>query len=352
MAAVALGLGRTVVDGGQLPALLPALPAPAAAVLVGARTSLANSQRDVLRARPATATRPASRCASRATRLEVAEADGTLGRARPRPTRPRTTRIYDGISRPGVRLVSFAPVLKHGASRWPRSSSALLEIGRWGIGAPVEIEFAVEPRRSGPPAELRVPPDAPAGARRESRGARDRRRRPPTRLLCRSHQRARQRPHRRHPRPGRRRPRTASTARASPRDRAREVARFNAELARAGAPYLLIGVGRWGSADPWLGHPRHLGADRRRARDRRGRASATSRSTPSQGTPLLPEPHLVQRRLLHGQPRRRRGLRRLGLARGAARRRARPASCATCASTRPVVVKMNGQRGEGVILKP
>src|SRR5262249_33821209 len=41
--------------------------------------------------------------------------------------------------------------------------------------------------------------------------------------------------------------------RSTSRQTAQELARFNAEL--AGRPYLLIGVGRWGSADPWLGIP-------------------------------------------------------------------------------------------------
>ena len=36
---------------------------------------------------------------------------------------------------------------------------------------------------------------------------------------------------------------------------AMDVAQFNAELKSRGIPYLLIGVGRWGSADPWLGIP-------------------------------------------------------------------------------------------------
>ena len=38
-------------------------------------------------------------------------------------------------------------------------------------------------------------------------------------------------------------------------DVAREVARFNAELTRRGVPYVLIGVGRWGSSEPFLGIP-------------------------------------------------------------------------------------------------
>jgi len=36
---------------------------------------------------------------------------------------------------------------------------------------------------------------------------------------------------------------------------ASEVQRFNASLLEAQAPYVLIGFGRWGSADPWLGIP-------------------------------------------------------------------------------------------------
>jgi hypothetical protein len=42
-------------------------------------------------------------------------------------------------------------------------------------------------------------------------------------------------------------------ARASSRQVAAELAQHNAEL--AGRPYVLVGVGRWGSADPWLGIP-------------------------------------------------------------------------------------------------
>ncbi len=43
--------------------------------------------------------------------------------------------------------------------------------------------------------------------------------------------------------------------RAAARETAREVARINADLVKQRVPYLLIGVGRWGSADPWLGIP-------------------------------------------------------------------------------------------------
>src|SRR6185503_4462422 len=43
--------------------------------------------------------------------------------------------------------------------------------------------------------------------------------------------------------------------RAQSRSVAQEIARYNSELSREERPYLLIGVGRWGSADPWLGIP-------------------------------------------------------------------------------------------------
>jgi hypothetical protein len=43
--------------------------------------------------------------------------------------------------------------------------------------------------------------------------------------------------------------------RAKSQDTAREVATFNAHLLAEGRPYLLIGPGRWGTLDPWLGIP-------------------------------------------------------------------------------------------------
>jgi len=38
-------------------------------------------------------------------------------------------------------------------------------------------------------------------------------------------------------------------------DVAQSVSQFNAKLAASGSPYILIGVGRWGSNEPWLGIP-------------------------------------------------------------------------------------------------
>jgi hypothetical protein len=43
--------------------------------------------------------------------------------------------------------------------------------------------------------------------------------------------------------------------RSKSRQVANEISAFNIKLRKQKRPYLLIGVGRWGSADPWLGIP-------------------------------------------------------------------------------------------------
>jgi CheY-like chemotaxis protein len=161
--------------------------------------------------------------------------------------------VYDGLARPGVRLVSFAPILKQGLLPLAEILDYLLDIGEQGTGGPVEIEFAVnlsvpkgEPIEFGflqmrPLAltrefeELRigevsrrdviVESDAVLGHGKLN-GIRD--------VVVIDRERF---------------------DRSASRETAREVAQFNAELRSRGAPYLLIGVGRWGSNDPWLGVP-------------------------------------------------------------------------------------------------
>jgi hypothetical protein len=43
--------------------------------------------------------------------------------------------------------------------------------------------------------------------------------------------------------------------RSQSREAAQEVARLNGQLVASRTPYALVGVGRWGSRDPWLGIP-------------------------------------------------------------------------------------------------
>jgi hypothetical protein len=64
--------------------------------------------------------------------------------------------VYDGVSRPGVRIVSFAPMLKHNLFPLPTILETLVKAGEHAaLGIPVEIEFAVRlPAQSGEVAEF------------------------------------------------------------------------------------------------------------------------------------------------------------------------------------------------------
>src|SRR5439155_12752227 len=165
---------------------------------------------------------------------------------------PENDAVYDGISRAGVRLVTFAPVLKHGLFPLADIVTALLEMGVQGTSGPVEIEFAVNVPAGGEAAEFGVLQLRPLGRVRQGPEAEL----PPAArdaLVCES---ASVLGHG-----------TVDTIRdavivdpqrfdrSRTRDIAQAVARFNAELTAARRPYLLIGAGRWGSADPLLGIP-------------------------------------------------------------------------------------------------
>lgn len=240
IAAIALGLGRTVVAEGNCLRFCPRYPRhlPQSSSV---RDVLASSQRAfwALDLGGGTDMRESRYL------LEVAETDDTLGAVASTYSRENDA-IYDGVSRPGVRVVSFAEILKHDSFPLAALLDRLLGIGHWGMGGPVEIEFAVDLAQR----ELAFLQLRPLALSHEMLelviGEVD-----PATLICRSNRVLgngriddihdivvvdRQR-----------------FARASSRQVAAELAQCNARL--AGRPYLLIGVGRWGSADPWLGIP-------------------------------------------------------------------------------------------------
>jgi CheY-like chemotaxis protein len=254
IAAVALGLGKTVCDGDACVRFSPRYPHHLlqfssveetlrsaqqefwALELEGTRVDPASSESAELRRWP----------------LAVAEEDGTLGAVGSTYVVANDA-VYDGISRPGTRVVSFAPVLKHGMFPLAEILQDLLALGVEGTRSPVELEFAVAlaPPEGGRPefGFLQLRPLAFSRELEEIElGEAD-----DSELVCRS----------------------SSVLghgnvadlrdvvmvdyhrfeRAQSREVAREVARFNAELQARGVPYLLIGVGRWGSSDPHLGIP-------------------------------------------------------------------------------------------------
>jgi len=255
IAAVALGLGETVVSGDRAFRFSPAHPELALQMATpeqALRTSqrrfyaldLGDSEAEIGSDESATLVRLG---------LEAAEQDGTLA-AVGATYSPDNDAIYDSIYRRGVRLVNFAGVLKH--RRFPLAPllTELLAIGREGMGTPVEMEFAALVRADGDgdaPAEMSVLQLRPLVAEGrtvevdlEGRG------RP--RLIA--------------------GPALGNGVIEGVRDvvylhpdrlgdlgesamLAQQIGRINVRLARDHRPYLLMGPGRWGTADPWLGIP-------------------------------------------------------------------------------------------------
>jgi hypothetical protein len=254
VAAVALGLGRTVVEGGKalrfsphLPEVLPQFGTP--------EDWVKNSQRqfyavDVSDPDAYPGTRDDFNLAL--LDLDVAEGHGTL-----EPIgsvfSAENHAVYDGIHRPGVRLVSFAHVLK--SRTFPLSDilKLLLELGRRTMSAEVEIEFAVvlkdgklsshqfgflqiRPLAAGYEApdipdealhidEALVATSVALGNGRVS-GLKDILYVPAERF-----------------------------DRGRTQEIAAEIGTFNRAFVKEAVNYLLVGPGRWGSSDRWLGIP-------------------------------------------------------------------------------------------------
>jgi hypothetical protein len=346
--AVALGLGKTVVDGGSCLRFCPKHPRHLVA-FSSVDDVLKNSQREFyalpLDRQPSPHGEEGvelSPCG-----LEVAEADATLGPLGSTYS-PDNDVVYDGISRPGVRLVSFAPILKHGVFPLAEILSRLLELGSEGTSSPVEIEFAVNlsvPR--GAPPEFGFLQMRPLALSRELEELQIGHVLS-SRLLCRS---------------GNVLGNGSITDlrdlvvvdfhrfdRARSREAAMQVARFNAELQGEGRPYLLIGVGRWGSSDPHLGIP----VTWNQVAGARVIVEAgfkDFRVTPSQGTHFFQNLTSCNVGYFTVNPQSGEGFvdwdwltEQPAAGEGDFVRHIR--------FDAPLVVKMNGQRGEGVVLKP
>ena len=75
-----------------------------------------------------------------------------------------------------------------------------------------------------------------------------------------------------------------------------EIEKLNQQFLDEGRNYVLVGPGRWGSSDTWLGIPvkwPHISAARSRTDQLPGR--------PQPGNPLLPEPDLLWSGILYHQ---------------------------------------------------
>jgi CheY-like chemotaxis protein len=184
--------------------------------------------------------------------LKDAEADSTLAPVASTYSAENNA-VYDGIGRRGVRLVSFAPILKHDVFPLAEILRELLILGMAGTRLPVEIEFAATlSPNSHEPSEMGFLQLRPIARSREEAdvdlSSIDR-----SAVFCES-------------------PATSGHGRVDDLvdwvivDRAQyersqsgevaaTVAQFNSLLTGEGRTYGLIGVGRWGSTQPWLGIP-------------------------------------------------------------------------------------------------
>lgn len=253
IAAVALGLGRMVVDGGKCLIFCPRYPAHLVQ-FSSVKDFLSQSQTDFwalsVNHVPEETSPPNLREARFS--LDVAEKDGTLD-AVGSTYSADNDRITDGLGRPGLRMVTFAPVLNYDVFPLAPLLDELIKDGENAFGQPVEIEFAVRlPRQAGESAQfgfLQIRPLVVTHEAEELHAeAVDR-----AKLIAQSNKVL-----------GNGRIANLFDAvvvdsqrfeRAQSQEVAGHVAYFNAKLAADNRPYLLIGVGRWGSNDPWLGIP-------------------------------------------------------------------------------------------------
>ena len=252
--AAALGLGRTVVEGEPCVRFSPAYPRHNVDFST-VEDMVRNSQREFWALRLGDSPLEAGwqsdgglvRCP-----LDVAERDGVLPWLGSTYS-PENQAVYDGVSREGVRLVSFAPILKGDLFPLAEIISEIMEMGSAGTGSPVEIEFAVRlSGRRDKPKQFGLLQLRPFAISRELEDV-DVEAVDAAELICESdavlgHGRVDEihdvvvvdRD---------------SFERSQSRECAEAVARFNATLLAAERPYLLIGVGRWGSTHSWLGIP-------------------------------------------------------------------------------------------------
>lgn len=255
IALVALGLGKTVVEGGNTVRFCPKYPRHLMQFF-STKETLKNAQQDfyALDLNGKLSHRPESIEDPLVKRYDLGESekDGTLFSVGSTYSTENES-VYDGISRDGIRVVTFAPVLKHQIFPLPEILDLLLDLGAWGMGTPVEIEFAVNLNVPyGHPKEFAMLQMRPMVLSRELDELRivdiDEKN-----LICQSNQVL------------------GNGAingiydivyvdiekfdRIKSKEVAQEVSKFNELLLKEKRPYLLIGVGRWGSLDPWLGIP-------------------------------------------------------------------------------------------------
>lgn len=255
IALVALGLGKTVVEGGNTIRFCPRYPKHLLQFF-STKETLKNAQQEFyaldLNGKLEPHLESIEDPLVKLYDLTDSEKDGTLYSVGSTYSSENDA-VYDGVSREGLRVVTFAPILKHKIFPLPEILDLLLDMGSWGMGTPVEIEFAVNLNvPNGVRKEFAMLQMRPMVLSREVEElkigeVKD------ADLICQSSQVL------------------GNGAingiydvvvvdinkfeRGKSKEVAMEVSKLNSKLINERKPYLLIGVGRWGSIDPWLGIP-------------------------------------------------------------------------------------------------
>lgn len=251
---LALGLGKQIVDGGRSWSFAPPYP-KAPPPFGGTKDLLRNTQRRFWAVHMG---RPPLPDPIRETEflvhvgLDVAETDNTL-RWLASTYDHQSDRLRPGVQGAGARVLNFSPLLSAEGLPLAGLIRELLEISEDVLGAAVEIEFALtlDPRHA-TPARLGFLQVRPMMVSEAEVTVTDSELVGPDVVLSSDQVLGN----------GERtdiqdivylRPETFE-ARHSPAI-ARELEGVNRALTADGMPYLLIGFGRWGSSDPWLGVP-------------------------------------------------------------------------------------------------
>jgi hypothetical protein len=243
----ALGFGKTVVDGGRCVRFNPGKPGVQFSTT---KALLDNSQRDFY-AMSCEGAYPEMDFALEKLQIESAEEHGTLSNLASVYSQ-QNDMITDGTFGDGPRIITLAGILKQDGFQFSNALSFLLEAGKTAFATDIELEFALSLKRSGGKltgdlgllqmrpmvcgaggVDAEILDETTAFCVCESvlgngsiRGIRDIIY-VPSRGFDRSHT----------------------------RKAATHIERINRRLKASGRRCVLIGPGRWGSADHWLGIP-------------------------------------------------------------------------------------------------
>jgi len=167
---------------------------------------------------------------------------------------PDEQRILDVVDLPGYRVATFAQVLKYGLFPLADILNDLLAIGQEGMGYPVELEFSVELNLQKTAAKPRfaILQLRPMSARLEMMNV-EITTQDIAKAFCFSQQALGNTVNREIADIVFVKPDTFDPGQTP--QIARQIGEINAALNRDGRKYVLIGPGRWGSADRWLGIP-------------------------------------------------------------------------------------------------